>query len=211
MVPARPRVISDGRSSLVLHGVLISAVACSSRRVVLCRPVPRVPVTPAPLRHLLRKWSPRTHRPIRLHEALCRKLGAVLHCRGTSGRDATKHHDREAGACHRGRSRIPRIPHHFPADESRPSTDRRTKLVPCTRHTFAPADELSPNRCSHDSMHGVHFEPSTTLPLYCLELRIPTLRAGRLGCRGRVTPNIDTPSGQTSSKAGVLALLADSQ
>lgn len=35
MGPARPRVIADGRSSLVLHGVLMSACACSSREVLL--------------------------------------------------------------------------------------------------------------------------------------------------------------------------------
>ena len=31
LVPARPRVISDGRSSLVLHGVLMSVRTCSSQ------------------------------------------------------------------------------------------------------------------------------------------------------------------------------------
>ena len=53
-------------------------------------------------------------------------------------------------------------------------------------------------------------EPSTTLPLYCPELRIPALRAGRLGCR-RITADVDAPTGQPSGQSSVLPFLPDGQ
>jgi hypothetical protein len=88
LVPARPRVNSDGRSSSVLHGVLISAVACSSRRVELC----------ALRRRRLRKC--RSHQVL---VVLCRRLGAAPRCGDNSDRGATMRLDRGVGARHPGR------------------------------------------------------------------------------------------------------------
>lgn len=90
-LPARPRVISDGRSSLVLHGVLISAVACSCRRVLLLS-------CPRPAVGRARRAQPRLrtipHFPI--YGTRDRKLGDAPHCAGIRGRSATTHHDRSS-------------------------------------------------------------------------------------------------------------------
>ena len=88
LVPARPRVNSDGRSSSVLHGVLISAVACSSRRVELCA---------------LRRRRLRKCRSLQVFVVLCRRLGAAPRCGDNSDRGATMRLDREVDARHPGR------------------------------------------------------------------------------------------------------------
>ena len=125
--------------------MLISTVACSCRRMKLFRPVP---VVHTPTLRLLRRLLPRMYPPIPTRVVLCRKLGAVLHCRGTVGRDATMHPG--LAACDGRRVRPPsrKTGIHRSKPGPRLSADRRPELSPCTRHTCAPADESPPNRCS---------------------------------------------------------------
>jgi len=92
-----------------------------------------------PMKRLRRKRLPRRFQPAPAREVPCRKLGAVLRWPDTAGRGATMHLDRAACGGHRVRGSSPRTAIHRTRVWPRLSTDRRTELSPCTRHTCAPA------------------------------------------------------------------------
>ncbi|TCN58266.1 hypothetical protein EV641_101369 [Rhodococcus sp. SMB37] len=133
-MPARPRVISDGRSSLVLHGVLMSVRACSSQSsmsLLVSRRRGRCATSPP----WTRPADPALRYPdLRTPSVLCRVLDAEQPGSGTPRWDASMHLAREACAADRGRPRNLPVPSPAP----RSSAVRQPAFAAGNRRKCAP-------------------------------------------------------------------------
>lgn len=139
----------DGRSSLGLHGVLMSARACSLRLA----PGLRYP-------------------DFRTLVVLCRMLGAELLGSDKRKWGATKHPVREV--CAADRERPQDSAHYSQKPAPRPASDRQPTLASGIRYTFALVwSVLSPVRRAMKP--ETRAEPASTVPLSCPDLRIRPL------------------------------------
>lgn len=166
--PARPQIISDGRSSLGLHGVLMSARACSLRNA----PGLRYP-------------------DFRTLVVLCRMLGVELLRSDKRKRGAARHPDREVCAADRERPQ-PAALHQPSAPQS--ATDRRPARVSDIRCTSERVRIVDLPHARSAKQSKTRAEPASTLPPWCLDLRIrpprklPTCHPRGLFC-------VDIPAG----------------
>ncbi len=144
--PARPQIISDGRSSLGFHCVLMSARACSLRNA----PGLRYP-------------------DFRTLVVLCRMLGAEPLCSDMPQRGATRHPVREVCAADQEQ---PQLAAHLQLSAPRPATGRRPALVCDIRRTSARVRLLRSAHPPSARKSKTRAEPASTLPPWCPDLRI---------------------------------------